>query len=190
MSVLHTLGLGAVGGTALTAAQTCKYARQYATLDDYAEQLSAIDREHLLNQAPMPPLEEPPRPVFRGVGAWHHAWWIAGFTLLIVPPLLGATVLAGITATSSDTPGQAIPAFLFGGLVTLILSAFVAVVVAVILASIKAIVTRNHKVEYDVADKKHQLWEIRNDARLDMVAGRKPVEYLRAIDIDPQSLSV
>lgn len=66
MSMLHTLGLGVAGGAALTAAQTGKYARQYTTLDDYAEHLSAIDREHLLNQCLMPPLEEPPRPAFRG----------------------------------------------------------------------------------------------------------------------------
>lgn len=44
MSTLHILGLGAAGGTGLAAAQTGKYARHHAALDDHAEDPSANDR--------------------------------------------------------------------------------------------------------------------------------------------------
>lgn len=189
MGMWQVLGVGAAVAAPI-AVQTGKFAQRYSTLEEYVEWFEAIDKQELFNARPMPAVDEPPPPTLDLVSAgWRHAWWITGLAILIVPPIVGAIIGGVVMSTASGYPAEGLAGGILAGFITLIPAACVAVLVAIILALVRQSMTNSRKVDYDIAQKRHELWEIREAARVMFTHGQLPVAYLEAIGIDPRVLS-
>lgn len=176
------IGMGAVG------IETAPYAKKYFELTNYHFELTSMDRDHLVNGLPMTDVPEPPRPQLRKSRGWTYAWWIAGLSILFLF-VVGGFALGFV---GGAVGGENVPRSLvlggMSGVFAAIPGAFLAFLAAMILLAVGITVKRGRKVDYDVAEKKHNAWQAREVARLALRSGSVPVAYLEEIGIDPQSI--
>ncbi|MDO5619748.1 hypothetical protein [Kocuria sp.] len=186
MSILRALSVGALGGAAITGHTVYQGSLAYKTVNEWAEQVAADDRFLLLNNQPLPPLEEPPLPA-PPAKASHLSWLIPGLVAFIIPPILGA-VLFGSIGVASGEPGAGPIAAIFGLIGGLVIGVPLGGLSALTARAITAQGYAKRRITYDTQVLRHEVWAARQDALEQLAAGYKPVAYLDAIGIDPQRL--
>lgn len=180
-----TLLASAGAGAALTGIAA---GARYAELDEWADGIAALDRQALFNRQPLPAIDRPADPQYSGVR--NNLWWKIALPIAIIPPILIGLTLGIITTFASEFPAQGLIAAFMGTIVAAVVCVPIALGVAVISALWRNGQIKGHKIAYDIQAQKVAIWEYREESRHQLAAGIKPVEYLEAIGIEPQSFQL
>ncbi len=181
MNITHGLIAGSILGV-LTSAKDYKQTEQ---LEQWAQHLGAKDRDLILNHEPLPPIPEPANP---GVFIFKKSflWLYAGLATWLIPTILLSFIGATVGAEG------------FGAILIAFIGAFMAFSffffgpVGIIVGCILFWREKRRKdqalVQHSIKQGYRQIWEAREDARTQLATGRKPIQYLEAIGLNPQHI--
>lgn len=177
-TLLATAGISALAAGAVTASK-------YAELEEWGEAIAQLDRQALLNHQPMPVIDRPADPQHSGLK--NSLWWKVALAILIIPTALFGIMCGVVIGASEGNVFQGIfGAGLFGA-VALLATGPLALIAGFIIWSLKRNKITQAKIDYAIQEECVAIWNLREDARRQLAQGSKPVAYLEAIGIDPQS---
>lgn len=184
MNLLKSVSATAAGGLALGQFLLNEDRARYDEVNEWSDDMAALDRHQLINHQPLPPLEEPPLPAEPALRTGRQ-WLLIPLGVWIIPAGLAGLIVATTVTASSNVGAGA-----FAGVIAFVVVSVLALPAAVLVGSLINLhrVRSNQKLktEHAVRTLRHDIWLFREQARQELAQGVRPVAYLEAIGLDPQ----